>query len=190
MCLSAELAKAPCLAAVMSVCSRGQHQADLVQADASSFHQASLRGGNSGSITLGSYAATRGCGGAVRLAVGSGTSGIGGSLGIASGRSLKSTGGTVDLGVAEGTVASSGSFLSTDGEQRCRRCFRAPTFSSGTACAGNAGEVRVGSRASSTGRGGSIAVSAGSGKQRFWWVYSWSSGSKHRDRRLRIHAKW
>ena len=39
-CVSA-LAKAPCLAAVMSVCSRGQHQADLVQADASSFHQAS-----------------------------------------------------------------------------------------------------------------------------------------------------
>ena len=36
-----ELAKAPCLAAVMSVSSRGQHQADLVQADASSFHQAS-----------------------------------------------------------------------------------------------------------------------------------------------------
>ena len=34
-----ELAKAPCLAAVMSVSSRGQHQADLVQADASSFHQ-------------------------------------------------------------------------------------------------------------------------------------------------------
>ena len=145
----------------------------------------------SGSISIGSGAATSGKVGVMSITVGSGNSGAGGLLTVASGQSTGLTGGAV--GVSSGWCASprpaarSRSGLRMLGDAGVSGVLY---MSSGTTSSGSSGSISIGSGAATAGKAGVISITVGSGNSGAGGPVTVASGQSTGDGRRCGCEQW